>query len=162
LPTQPLCITRARKNATSCGICTQAEGLGVEIYPGFSASEVLYAKGGAVVGIATKDVGIGKDGKAKDSFEKGMELRARQTIFAEGCRSDFPPPLLHAKNRQALGYALCRYVRKVRVWYHRIPTTNPMLEHRPCVETFSLTRASSDDSPCMQFPSEGISSSEPG
>lgn len=78
----------------------QAEGLGVEIYPGFSASEVLYADGGAVVGIATKDVGIGKDGKAKDSFERGMELRARQTIFAEGCRSS--PPLLIAKTSKIL------------------------------------------------------------
>lgn len=56
----------------------QAEELGVEIYPGFAADEVLYTEGGAVAGIATKDVGIGKDGKVKDLFARGMELRARQ------------------------------------------------------------------------------------
>lgn len=64
-----------------------AEELGVEIYPGFAASEVLYdEKTGGVRGIATADVGIGKDGKPKDTFARGMELRARQTIFAEGAR----------------------------------------------------------------------------
>jgi len=64
----------------------QAEELGVEIYPGFSASEVLYNDSGAVVGIATRDVGIGKDGQPKDTYARGMELRARQTLFGEGCR----------------------------------------------------------------------------
>lgn len=65
---------------------SKAEGLGVEIYPGFAASEVLYDENGAVRGIATKDVGIGKDGKPKDTFARGMELRGRQTLFAEGTR----------------------------------------------------------------------------
>mmetsp|Transcript_67950 Transcript_67950/g.167828 ORF Transcript_67950/g.167828 Transcript_67950/m.167828 type:complete len:636 (+) Transcript_67950:212-2119(+) len=65
---------------------TQAEELGVEVYPGFAADEVIYTEGGAVTGIVLKDVGIGKDGKPKDVFEMGMELRARQTILAEGCR----------------------------------------------------------------------------
>ena len=55
----------------------QAEELGVEIYPGFSASEVLYKEDGSVGGIATRDVGIGKDGKPKGTFARGMELRAR-------------------------------------------------------------------------------------
>ena len=64
----------------------QAEELGVEIYPGFSASEVLYNDAGAVTGIATRDMGIGKDHKPKDTFARGMELRARQTIFGEGVR----------------------------------------------------------------------------
>uniref|UniRef100_M4C1J1 Electron transfer flavoprotein-ubiquinone oxidoreductase n=1 Tax=Hyaloperonospora arabidopsidis (strain Emoy2) TaxID=559515 RepID=M4C1J1_HYAAE len=64
----------------------QAEELGVEIYPGFSASEVLYRKDGAVAGIATRDMGVGKDGKPKSTFARGMELRARVTLFAEGCR----------------------------------------------------------------------------
>jgi len=64
----------------------QAEELGVEIYPGFSAAEVLYDEGGAVAGIATSDVGIGKDGKRKEGFQRGMELRAKQTLFAEGVR----------------------------------------------------------------------------
>lgn len=65
----------------------QAEELGVEIYPGFAASEVLYSEdGSAVVGVATRDVGVGKDGENKSTFERGMELRARQTLFSEGCR----------------------------------------------------------------------------
>ena len=64
----------------------QAEGLGVEIYAGFSASEVLYHEDGAVKGIATRDVGINKDGTPSDMFERGMELHGKQTIFAEGCR----------------------------------------------------------------------------
>jgi electron-transferring-flavoprotein dehydrogenase len=55
----------------------QAEEAGVEIYPGFSASEVLYREDGSVTGIATRDVGIGKDGKPKGTFARGMELRAR-------------------------------------------------------------------------------------
>ena len=60
----------------------QAEELGVEIYPGFSASEVLYTEdGSAVRGVATRDVGIGKDGVAKSTFEPGIELVARQTLF---------------------------------------------------------------------------------
>lgn len=66
----------------------QAESMGVEIYPGFPASEVLYSdeNKSAVVGIATKDMGISKDGAVKDTFARGMELRAKQTIFAEGAR----------------------------------------------------------------------------
>ena len=65
----------------------QAEELGVEIYPGFAASEVLYdEETGGVVGIATGDAGISKTGEIKDSFERGIELRARQTLFSEGCR----------------------------------------------------------------------------
>jgi len=64
----------------------QAEELGVEIYPGFAASEVLYNEDGSVGGVATNDVGIAKDGSPKDSFERGMEFRAKCTIFSEGCR----------------------------------------------------------------------------
>ena len=64
----------------------KAEEMGVEIYPGFSAAEVLYRDDGAVRGIATRDMGIGKDGIPKETFERGMELHARQTLFAEGAR----------------------------------------------------------------------------
>ena len=64
----------------------QAEALGVEIYPGFAAAEVLYDESGAVCGVATGDMGIGKDGKQTDMYMRGMELRAKQTIFAEGPR----------------------------------------------------------------------------
>ena len=63
----------------------RAEEIGVEVYPGFAASEVLYAADGSVAGVATNDVGIGRDGKPKDSFERGMEFHARVTLFAEGC-----------------------------------------------------------------------------
>jgi len=66
---------------------TQAEELGVEIYPGFAASEVLYSEDGkTVLGVATRDVGIDKSGAAKAGFERGIELRAKQTIFSEGVR----------------------------------------------------------------------------
>ncbi|XP_002974941.2 electron transfer flavoprotein-ubiquinone oxidoreductase, mitochondrial isoform X1 [Selaginella moellendorffii] len=64
---------------------TKAEELGVEIYPGFSASEVLYDDN-RVVGIATNDMGIAKNGCKKSTFQKGMELRGRLTLLAEGCR----------------------------------------------------------------------------
>ncbi|KFD59586.1 hypothetical protein M514_06951 [Trichuris suis] len=64
----------------------KAEELGVELYPGYAAAEVLYDKSGSVNGIATNDVGIAKDGSPKPTFERGMELRAKCTVFAEGCR----------------------------------------------------------------------------
>ena len=67
-------------------LATKAEELGVEIYPGFSAAEVLYGEAGEIIGIATKDAGIGKDGVQKGSYTQGIELRARQTLFAEGAR----------------------------------------------------------------------------
>lgn len=63
----------------------QAEAAGVEIYPGYAASEILYHNDGSVKGIATNDVGISKDGSPKEIFERGMELHAKCTIFAEGC-----------------------------------------------------------------------------
>ncbi|KAI1310579.1 hypothetical protein F5Y03DRAFT_22835 [Xylaria venustula] len=63
----------------------RAEELGVEVYPGFAASEVLYDTDGSVKGVATNDLGIARDGKPKDSFERGMEFHAKVTMFAEGC-----------------------------------------------------------------------------
>jgi len=65
---------------------TKAEELGVEIYPGFAASEVLFNDDGSVKGIATGDMGIGKDGAATERLQRGMELHAKYTFFAEGCR----------------------------------------------------------------------------
>ncbi len=64
----------------------QAEGLGVEIFPGFAAAEVLFDDVGRVRGVATGDMGIGKDGKPTDAHQPGMELHAKYTFFAEGCR----------------------------------------------------------------------------
>lgn len=72
----------------------QAEALGVEIYPGTAASEVLFHEDGSVKGIATGDVGIGKNGAPKDTFARGMELHAKTTIFAEGCRGHLSKQLL--------------------------------------------------------------------
>jgi len=65
---------------------TQAEALGVEVYPGFAAAEVLYDDQGRVVGVATGNLGVGKDGQPTDQFQEGMELRAPMTFFAEGAR----------------------------------------------------------------------------
>lgn len=64
----------------------QAEGLGVEIFPGFAAAEVLYNDDGSVRGVATGDMGVGRDGKPTAAYQPGMELHAPYTFFAEGCR----------------------------------------------------------------------------
>ena len=64
----------------------QAEALDVSIFPGFPASEVLYHEDGSVKGVATQDMGVGRDGEPKGGFEPGVELHARITVFAEGCR----------------------------------------------------------------------------
>jgi len=72
----------------------QAEGLGVEIYPGFAAAEVLYNEDGSVKGVATGDLGIGKDGQHTENYQPGMELHAKQTIFAEGCRGSLSKVLM--------------------------------------------------------------------
>ncbi|KAL7486950.1 hypothetical protein ACHAW6_015333 [Cyclotella cf. meneghiniana] len=61
-----------------------AEDAGVEIYAGFAADQVLYNAEGAVCGVATKDVGVAKDGHAKDTFERGVKVVGRQTLFAKG------------------------------------------------------------------------------
>jgi electron-transferring-flavoprotein dehydrogenase len=67
-------------------LATQAEELGVEIFPGFPAAEVLYNDDGSVKGVATGNMGVGKDGEPTDSFQLGMELHAKYTVFAEGSR----------------------------------------------------------------------------
>jgi electron-transferring-flavoprotein dehydrogenase len=72
----------------------QAEALGVEIYPGFAAAEVLYDEGGRVRGVATGSVGIGKDGKPTDAFQPGVELIGKETLFAEGCRGSLTKTLI--------------------------------------------------------------------
>ena len=75
-------------------LATKAEALGVEIYPGFAASEVLFDDAGAVAGVATGDMGVGKTGTPKDSFARGMELRAKYTLFAEGARGNLGKQLI--------------------------------------------------------------------
>jgi electron-transferring-flavoprotein dehydrogenase len=74
-------------------LAAQAEAAGVEIYPGFAASEVLY-EDGRVVGVATGDQGIGKNGEKTPSYTPGVELRARFTLFAEGCRGSLTKALV--------------------------------------------------------------------
>lgn len=76
----------------------QAEAAGVEIYPGYAASEVLYHEDGSIKGIATNDVGIAKDGSPKETFERGMELHAKCTIFAEGCHGHLTKKLVNKLN----------------------------------------------------------------
>ena len=72
----------------------RAEALGVEIYPGFAATEVLYDESGNVKGIATGDMGIGRNGEPKDSFTRGMELLGKYTLFAEGARGSLAKTLI--------------------------------------------------------------------
>ena len=79
-------------------LAEQAEELGVNIFPGFAAAEVLYDENGAVRGVATGDMGIGKDGEPTDNFEPGMELIGRQTVFAEGCRGSLSGELMEKYN----------------------------------------------------------------
>jgi electron-transferring-flavoprotein dehydrogenase len=72
----------------------QAEALGVEIFPGFTAAEVLYDERGAVRGVATGNLGIGKDGRPHEGFQLGMELVGRYTVFAEGARGHLGKQLI--------------------------------------------------------------------
>jgi electron-transferring-flavoprotein dehydrogenase len=72
----------------------QASELGVEIYPGFAAAEVLHGEGGEVLGVATGDMGVGRDGQPKDGFVRGMELRGKYTLIAEGARGSLAKQLI--------------------------------------------------------------------
>ena len=74
-------------------LAEQAEGLGVEIYPGFAATEVLYNESGDVCGVATGDMGTGRDGAPTENYQPGIELRAKQTLLAEGCRGSLTKKL---------------------------------------------------------------------
>ncbi len=75
-------------------LAEQAEALGVEIFPGFSAAEVLYNEDGSVKGVATGNLGIGKDGQPTDNFQLGMELHGKYTVFAEGARGHLGKQLI--------------------------------------------------------------------
>ncbi|WP_283744084.1 electron transfer flavoprotein-ubiquinone oxidoreductase [Sideroxydans sp. CL21] len=89
--TLPGCFQNHGNYVVSLGLVTrwlgeQAEALGVEIYPGFAGAEILYDENGAVKGVATGDMGVGRDGQHTDAYQPGMELHAKYTLFAEGCR----------------------------------------------------------------------------
>ncbi len=95
----PACFRNHGNYVVSLGnVCRwlgqQAEALGVDIFPGFAAAEVLYDEHGAVTGVATGDMGVGKDGEPGPNFQPGMELRAKYTFFAEGCRGQLGRQLL--------------------------------------------------------------------
>ena len=79
-------------------LATEAENLGVEIFPGFAASKILYSEDNKVVGVQTGDMGIDKDGNKKDSFEPGINIHAKVTVFAEGCRGHLGKELIKKYN----------------------------------------------------------------
>jgi electron-transferring-flavoprotein dehydrogenase len=76
-------------------LATKAEAMGIEIYPGFAASEVLFDEAGRVVGVATGDNGVGKDGEPGPQFQRGMELRAKYTLIGEGARGSLAKGLIN-------------------------------------------------------------------
>jgi electron-transferring-flavoprotein dehydrogenase len=90
----------------------QAEQLGCEIYPGFAATEILYDGEGEVIGVATGNMGVLKDGTQGPNFQPGMHLHAKQTLFAEGCRGQLTQNLIHrfqlstGKNPQTYGLGI--------------------------------------------------------
>ncbi|MCW5613098.1 MAG: electron transfer flavoprotein-ubiquinone oxidoreductase [Rubrivivax sp.] len=95
----PDCLHNEGNYVISLGAVTkwlaeQAEGLGVEIFPGFAAAEVLYTDDGRVRGVATGNLGVGKDGQPHDGFQLGMELTAKYTVFAEGARGHLGKQLI--------------------------------------------------------------------
>jgi len=95
----PDCFHNAGNYVISLGsvvrwMAEQAEGLGVEIFPGFAAAEVLYNDDGSVKGIATGNQGVGKDGEPSDAFQIGMELHGKYTLFAEGARGHLGKQLI--------------------------------------------------------------------
>jgi electron-transferring-flavoprotein dehydrogenase len=97
LPTPPQMNNHGNYIASLGNLCRwlaqQAEGLGVEIYPGFAAAEVLYDENGRVKGVATGNMGVGRDGKPTANFTPGVELHGRLTLFAEGCRGSLTKTL---------------------------------------------------------------------
>jgi len=108
----------------------QAEELGVEIYPGVAATEVLLHEDGSVKGVATNDVGIAKDGSPKDTFARGMEFHAQCTVFGEGCRGQLSKSLMkhfklvEGKEKQIYGLGMKE------LWQVRPEVHNPgCVEH---------------------------------
>ncbi|TDP74465.1 electron transfer flavoprotein-ubiquinone oxidoreductase [Roseateles toxinivorans] len=95
----PECFHNEGNYVISLGAVTkwlgeQAEALGVEIFPGFTAAEVVYGEDGAVRGVATGNLGVGKDGQPHDGFQLGMELHGKYTVFAEGARGHLGKQLI--------------------------------------------------------------------
>ena len=91
-------------------LATEAEALGVEIYPGFAGAEVLYGENGEVLGVATGDMGVARDGHHKDSYTRGMDLRGKYTLFAEGADGSLTLQIIAkfdlAKDREPQKYGI--------------------------------------------------------
>jgi len=98
LPTPPQMHNHGNYIVSLANVCRwlgrEAEALGVEIYPGFAAAEVLFDEAGVVAGVATGSMGIGRDGKHTENFQEGVELRGKRTLFAEGCRGSLTKGLV--------------------------------------------------------------------
>ncbi len=88
-------------------LATEAENLGVEIFPGFAASKILYSEDNKVLGVQTGDMGIDKNGNNKDSFEPGININAKVTVFAEGCRGHLGKELIKKYNLSKGHPAVC-------------------------------------------------------
>jgi electron-transferring-flavoprotein dehydrogenase len=99
LPTPPQMRNHGNTIASLGNLCrwlgSQAEMLGVEIYPGFAVAEALYDDSGAVMGVATADMGVGRHGERTAQFEPGIEIHAKQTILAEGCHGSLTKTLVN-------------------------------------------------------------------
>lgn len=97
-PTPPTMHNQGNYVISLANLCrwlaVQAEGLGVEIYPGFAASEILYHESGIVKGVATGNMGISKEGHKTEHFQEGMELHAKQLVLSEGCRGSITKELI--------------------------------------------------------------------
>ena len=128
LPTPPQMHNHGNYVGSLGNLCrwlaAQAEALGVEIYPGFAAAEVL-EEDGRVVGIATGDMGIGRDGEPTGNYQPGMELRATYTIFAEGCRGSLTKKLFARFDLQQTCDPQCYGIGIKELW--EIPAAN----HKP-------------------------------
>jgi electron-transferring-flavoprotein dehydrogenase len=114
LPTKPYMNNHGNYIISLGALCRwlgeKAEELGVEIYSGIAGSEVIYNQDGSVKGVATNDVGIGKDGRPTDNFARGMELHAKFTLFAEGCRGSLSKQIISRfdlrKDREVQTYGI--------------------------------------------------------
>ena len=114
LPTPPMMKNHGNYIISLGNLCRwlgeQAENLGVEIFAGFAACEVLFHDDGSIKGVATNNVGVGKDGQATAQFESGIEIHARITVFAEGCRGSLSKRLIEKfgldRNSQHQTYGL--------------------------------------------------------
>ena len=82
-------------------LAQQAEALGVDIYPGFAANEILFESDGRIKGIATSDMGVARDGSHTSNYTPGIELHASYTFFSEGCRGHLGQQLMHEFSLQA-------------------------------------------------------------